>query len=348
MTNTIDENEISRWAAPNGPVALYLRRDLLPVEGEGGVFFPPTYADAKDGYNIDTLSDGTKVVLVDSVGAQANRIEPLFKEEKLAHLVPQVNITFETTQKTKGRISLLEAGHRLGDAAVRSTELKDEATKAFRALLDGDATPLARLNPTALLFGAWDSRDTMAKVPRILQSVIRAWDIELLHRSAQYTPSLPYAELGAFTDKDREKAEGNSKSVLAQRGFVDVPAGQTHGGVVARGPIRQDVTVNLIALRRLEARGGSSELLREYILGLALVAATQYSDPFLRQGCLLVPKSPEDAWEVVERDGSRTAVRLDSNQVFDFATSRASSFEVPAEPRTVAFDKNLAKGDLKA
>ena len=43
---------------------------------ESTVFFPPTYADV--GYNIDSLSDGTKVATVDSVGSQANRIEPIF------------------------------------------------------------------------------------------------------------------------------------------------------------------------------------------------------------------------------------------------------------------------------
>ena len=61
---------------PTAPVALHLKQTLLPVEGEGAVFFPPTYAEI--GYNIDTLSDGSNVVTVDSVGAQANRMEPAF------------------------------------------------------------------------------------------------------------------------------------------------------------------------------------------------------------------------------------------------------------------------------
>ena len=56
------------------------KQKLLPVEGEGGVIFPPTYADI--GYNIDTLSDGTKVATIDSVGSQANRMEPIFKAAK--------------------------------------------------------------------------------------------------------------------------------------------------------------------------------------------------------------------------------------------------------------------------
>ncbi|HTV30504.1 MAG TPA: type I-U CRISPR-associated RAMP protein Csb1/Cas7u, partial [Xanthobacteraceae bacterium] len=67
---------INDWADnKNGPVALTCKQKLLPVEGEGGVIFPPTYADI--GYNIDTLSDGTKVATIDSVGSQANRIEPI-------------------------------------------------------------------------------------------------------------------------------------------------------------------------------------------------------------------------------------------------------------------------------
>src|SRR6202034_1250134 len=64
---------INSWADdPKGPVALICKQKLLPVEGEGSVIFPPTYADI--GYNIDTLSDGTKVATIDSVGSQAHRV----------------------------------------------------------------------------------------------------------------------------------------------------------------------------------------------------------------------------------------------------------------------------------
>src|SRR5436190_17838343 len=99
---------LDTWATdPNGPVALHLKQALLPVEGEGGVIFPPTYADI--GYNIDTLSDGTKVATIDSVGSQANRMEPMFKStgknEKgeelnpLAALVPQIEIILNVKEK---------------------------------------------------------------------------------------------------------------------------------------------------------------------------------------------------------------------------------------------------------
>ncbi len=65
----LSQDIINSWADdPKGPVALHLKQKLLPVEGEGGVIFPPTYADI--GYNIDTLSDGTKVATIDSVGSR--------------------------------------------------------------------------------------------------------------------------------------------------------------------------------------------------------------------------------------------------------------------------------------
>src|SRR5690606_10354355 len=159
------------------------------------------------------------------------------------------------------RVSLLHAGHRLGDALVRSTELNDDARKAFEAFLrDGDVGPLSRLSPTSLVFGVWDSRDTQAKLPRLVQGVIRAWDVDELTRSAQYTPPVDYAALNVFSEEDKQKSENNPKSAIAQRGFVPVPATGAKGGVVARGPILRDLTLNLVALRRLHAKEATEAL----------------------------------------------------------------------------------------
>ena len=328
-----------------GPVALTLQQKLLPAEGPDAVIFPPTYADI--GYNIDTLSDGTMVATLDSVGAQANRIEPLFMapvngapENPYASLVPQLMITIANDRS----VYILEVGHRLGDALIRSTRLGEEASAAFRTYLDGgDSSAIARLAPTSLVFGVWDSRDTQAKLPRIVQSVIRAWNVEPLTRSAQYTPPVDYAGLDVFSPAQRGKQEGNQKSQLAQRGFVHFPAIGQHGGIVVNGDIRRDVSVNLVALRRLE--GGDGRILRRYILGLALVAATAPIDGFLRQGCLVTPDPDAPArWNAVARDGAREDLELDGDAAFAFASEAASEFGVGGS-RTVEFDRALAKAD---
>jgi CRISPR-associated protein Csb1 len=346
---TVTTDTINNWADDSrGPVALHLRQKLLPVEGRDGVIFPPTYAEI--GYSIDTLSDGTKVAQIDSVGAQANRMEPLFKKAKpgesdnpLAKLVPQVEIAI-SNERT---VSILDAGHRLGDAIVRSSDLADDAQKAFKLLLDtGDASAIAKIAPTSLVFGAWDSRDTQAKLPRVVQAVIRAWDVDPIRRSAQYVPPVDYAALDVFTDEEKKKAEGDTKSPLAQRGFVHVPAVNQHGGIVVRGDIYRDVTVNLVALRQIGGDNGVA--LRQYILGLALVAAVELQDGFLRQGCLLtLDPSDKPTWKLVERNGRRTSVNLEEGAVLTYASGAAQRFGVGADCRAT-FKPELAKADLKA
>lgn len=342
-------NTINSWADDSdGPVALHLTQKLLPVEGEGTVIFPPTYAmgEERSPYNIDTLSDGTRVCTIDSVGSQANRMEPIFKAPPYSQLVPQIDIAYGNENK----ISILDAGHRLGDAVVRASksdvfDLPRAAREAFEEFLRGDATAIAKLAPTSLVFGVWDSRDTQAKLPRIVQSVIRAWDVSELKRSAQYNPALDYAALGVFSEEDKQKAEGRTESPLAQRGFVHVPATGAHGGIVARGPIQRDVTVNLVALRRLNGANGTA--LRRYILGLALAAAIEPIDGFLRAGCLLTLDPAFDAkWRLVHRDGTRESVALDRAAIKDYAQSRTEAFGKGSD-RLVRFDAAFAKEDVR-
>jgi CRISPR-associated protein Csb1 len=337
----VTQQTIHGWADdPKGPVALHLRQKLLPVEGEGAVIFPPTYANI--GYNIDELADGTHVATIDSVGSQANHMESLFKADPYDKLVPQIDITYGKSEKT----SILDAGHRLGDAIIRCTELQDEAQEAFSVFLaKGDASKIAKLGPTSLVFGVWDSRGTFARQPRIVQSVVRAWDVRKLTRSAQYNPALDYSALEVFSEDEKKKSEGKSESPLAQRGFVHVPSTEQPGGVVARGDVERVVTVNLIALRRLSGERG--EILRRYILGLSLVAAAAPQEAFLRQGCLLVPDTEQvPTWTVVGRRGERQPIKLTEDFALTYAKSAAKAFGV-GRNRTVAFDKALAKQDVK-
>jgi CRISPR-associated protein Csb1 len=152
--------------------------------------------------------------------------------------------------------------------------------------------------------------------------------------------------MDVFSEEEKRKSEGDAKSPLAKRGFVAVPATGAHGGVVARGPIVRDVTVNLVALRRLT--GGNkadSETLRRYVLGLCLAAVTEPLDGFLRQGCLLVPKPEQQGWEQVARTGQRTRIALSSVDARRLAAQWAEQFGV-GEDRVAKFDRELASADL--
>jgi len=341
----MSEVNIGTWLedSADAPAAIVLREYLAPVEGRDGVFFPPTFAAAENskefpgGYNINDWGNGENVCLVDTVGSQANRIEPMFAAGDYAALVPQLVV--EAGEK---KVSILEAGHRAGDAIVRCTELKDALQKAFQALKNGNAVPLAKLAPTSLVFGVWDSRDTQAKAPRLLAATIRAFNVAELTRSAQYNPAIEYVEEGLL-DETEEK---DALKAYSERGFRHVPASNTHGGVIAKGDIRREVTLQVAALRLL--RGMTDEetkKLRAYLLGLALVAFTKPAVGFLRQGCNLVldgDRKPES--KVVFADGRREDSGLTHHVALEFAKKAAATFGV-GESKTVKFDTKLAKDE---
>ncbi len=340
-----DLKQFDHYLTDDGPAALVVREHLVPVEGADGVLFPPTYAPAEDkskfagGYNIDGDPNGKNVCLIDSVGAQANRIEPIFAKEKYAALIPQIVV--EAGEK---KVNILDAGHRAGDALVRCSALKDALQKAFKEVLKGDATALAKVAPTSLVFGVWDSRDTQAKLPRVVASTIRAYDVRKLTRSAQFNPSAEYV-----TDKLLdEPTDTATKKAYAERGFVHVPATGSPGGVIAHGGIRRDATLGLAALRLLTAGDAAKTLaLRRYILGLALTAFTHNPSGYLRQGCLLVLDidKPREFVEV-HPTGERKPCEITHEAALAYATAAAKAFGV-GPSQTVTFDNEQARRDIK-
>ncbi|MHB1559240.1 MAG: type I-G CRISPR-associated RAMP protein Csb1/Cas7g [Isosphaeraceae bacterium] len=340
-----DAAQFDNYLADDGPAALVIREHMMPVEGRDGVLFPATFAAGDGfpgGYNIDVFPNGTgseNVCLVDTVGSQANRIEPMFADGAYRALVPQIVVKAGDEE-----VNLLTAGHRAGDAIVRCSSLQQELQDAFKSLLKGDATPLARIAPTSLVFGVWDSRDTQAKLPRLIGSTIRAFNVRRLKRSAQYNPATQYVPNGLL-DEPADKA---TTDAYAQRGFIHVPATGSHGGVIADGGIRRDASLGLAALRLLFAGKDEKKTLalRRYILGLALTAFTRNPSGYLRQGCLLVldPDRPREFSEVYPT-GERRPATITHEEALAYATAAARDFGV-GESRTVPFDREKAKADV--
>jgi CRISPR-associated protein Csb1 len=365
VTNELLDN----WATTaDGPVALRLKQTLLPVE-ESGIIFPPTYADI--GYNIDTLSDGTRVAVIDSVGSQANRLEPIFKsasKDPKDWLVPQIEIVIrkeacgeceackrhaddpkkaskackEPREVTR---SLLDLAHRAADAVVQSSPgLLKLIAPAFKKLQQGDAGPLCAIAPTSLVFGVWDSRgDTGEKRPRLVRSIIRAWDVEPLHAAAQFNSV--WKLLDEEQQEELKKEAKAKKTDLSEKGLADAPAtfrktkvqqyrdgapnpdARVLGGVRVNGRIEREVTVNLVALRGLRgANDVETNAIRKYLLGLSLVAATADIELFLREGCLLRYAENGDAWYQVPRRGDPAAVALSAETPKQYAETQAGHF----------------------
>lgn len=327
------------WLKPDGPVALVVREELAPVQGKGSVFFPPTFAPPEGskenpGYVVDETADG-KVALIDSVGAQSNRMEPLFKTEPYTKLVPKAVVRIGDRE-----VNLLDVGHRAADAVVRFSDRWNDLRNAFIAVKDRrDVTTLAKLSPTSLIFGVWDSRDTQVKLPRIVGSTIRAYQVERLSRSAQFF---------AAAEKDEIEDLG-SKDFLSAVGLTDAPAGRTHGGVIAHGDIRREAILNLVALRALTASDAQqTTVLQRYLLGLALVAVLAPSNGFLREGCLLVPASEDGPQqELVQRNGKREPMKISHDDVTEFASAAADAFGVGPGWTAIFQKENVTKAKTK-
>jgi CRISPR-associated protein Csb1 len=360
---------LNTWATDStGPVALHLKQKLLPVEvidaenkdgPVAGIIFPPTYADI--GYNIDTLADGTRVATIDSVGSQANRLEPIFKSESQDRkdwLVPQIQIKLN-----EGRsVSLLELAHRAADAVVQSSpDLKKVIGGAFKSLQSGDAGPLCAMAPTSLVFGVWDSRgDSGEKRPRLVRSIIRAWNVEPLHAAAQFNSIWKALNEDQQDELKRAVKEKDKEGKLSKVGLADAPGvfrktdkipqfrdgapnpeARVLGGVIVRGRIERQVTVNLVALRALRGKDDSeTKAIRKYLLGLSLSAATADIELFLREGCLLRYADGNDIWYHVPRRGTPTEVTLEKSVINQHVTDAAKHFR-PKWPQKLDFEFDL-------
>ncbi len=350
LINTFDE-----LLEDDGPAAIVFRRKLLPVEGKDAWIFPPTFAKSQSAeeeeegtggdYQIDLLPDDPRrnVCIIDSVGSQANRMEPVFKEERYAALVPQLVVTM----KDGDSVNILDAGHRAADAAFRfSTELGPKLWDAFESIKKTrDYSKLARLAPTSLIFGVWDSRGTGVKIQRIVRSVIRAYNVTEAKRYATYQAPYDYTANGLIS-ADLDKGTGKNNP-LSQEGFKFSLATGTHGGVQVGGDINQEAIINLVALRTLT----EDTHLKRYLFGLSLVALS-YRDQQcfnLREGCLLRAATRVDyegEWRKVGFDSSEEPISINHEDALSYAAAAKAHFASEAKVQD-EFDKATADSWLK-
>ena len=336
-------NDINHLIQDRNAVAISVSQKLVPMEGRQSPIYPSTYPAAeKQGhrfetpYNINQLKDGRMVATLDSVQSQANRMEAAFVEE-LAHAVPRVTVAAGDRV-----VMLTELPHRLADAVIRASELHDAIRDAFEAYDAGDPSLIAKLGPTSLVYGAWDSRDTRVKIPRLIRSEIHAWDVDVFTRSAQFSGTFSRQELG-FTEQEWKKG--------ADIGFAPTPSVDAHGGVMVNGEIQQLATLHLGQCRALDR---ATPGLGTYVLGLALaglwIGGRDYT---LRTGCWLVPHGTPEV-TIVDRLGQRIPLELTTEAVLAFldgpALTAARQLEVPLEDaQAIAanFDIKAGKALLK-
>ena len=204
--------------------------------------------------------------------------------------------------------------------------------------------PLARLAPTSLVYGAWDSRDTRVRVPRAIAATIRAVDVSVLTRSAQYSGAFGQAALGL------DAAEWKK---AAAAGFAPTPCVDRPGGVLVHGAIVQSASIVLEGLRGYRT-ADASDVLPAYLLGLALGGLLTTGRRYrLRSGCALVPAGPAE-WRAVTESGERLDVAIDADSVVAElrdaarAWSEAAQVALGGAPIVHAFDPDRARTMLSA
>lgn len=291
-----------RKAVKERAAGLRCRNTLQPAGGEGTKVFPPTYSGAvyaTEKRRMPGREEPVECVLLDSVQSQANRMEEALQQavDDGRLTLPVIEVDFggyfpgeDQSEDMRlldpvGKISSLQAPHRIADAILRDSMLgkesfrKSEIGRQIDRVSLRNATPLFELCPTALLFGMWDSTGPKgglgAKFERAIVSEIVGIDavygvktssrIDPLGIQKGAGPVYETADGGWTLDESKAKIE---KKKPVMRGKDGKPSEVNHGniapslsekspdGLYLAGGVtivqaEQTIVLSLPALRRL-------------------------------------------------------------------------------------------------
>lgn len=350
--------DILRRAVAGTAAAFRCRRRLQPAGGEGDKVFPPTFAGAVyavERRRVPGREDPVQCVVLDTVQSQANRMELALQDAVDAGRLslPLVVVDFSACGPTGdleadaaagrlvdavGKVTSLQAPHRLADAILRDSELdgtpfrKSDRGKRLNRVSALNATPLFELCPTALVFGMWDSTGPKGglgpKFERAIVSELVGVGAEVgdLRRGVRRDPLEIRAAVKVLRAADRSwtVVEPNTKGTVApsevNHSSVPFPKQRDRktddnyydGATVEYA--EQTTTLSLIALRRLRfplngtPTPQADVAARAALAALGLCAATLAFEGGvgLRSRALLWPLGPM-TWELLDRPGEAPA-----------------------------------------
>ncbi|MFZ5484077.1 MAG: type I-G CRISPR-associated RAMP protein Csb1/Cas7g [Pseudomonadota bacterium] len=278
MTLSLDtlKNAIAGHAA-----AFRCITEYQPAGGVGDKVFPPTYEGGKYAVEKRVIEGGEVVdcVLLDSVQSQANRMElallEAFRDGRID--LPVVTVRFDDARLKKPfTVTSLEAPHRVADAILRDSLLdgvifrKSAKGKMLDTTDVKNATSLFGLNPTALVFGLWDSTGPRgglgAKFQRALVSEMVGYEAKpgvttggkVDHMNILIDAGTLYErkdKTDAVPDWTLEKAQSNNGKILGKKGK---PSEANLGGVTPDFSYAKDSNGNIIKEQdgSLRVKGG--------------------------------------------------------------------------------------------
>jgi len=364
--------------------ALRSRTVMQPAGDVGDKVFPPTYLNAqyakekrkvkREGGTVESV----ECVLLDSVQSQANRMEEALQQAIDAKLisVPLVEVDFAEIDLVDpvGRITSLQAPHRIADAILRDSELdgvafrKSDLGKQIDHVSIRNATPFFELCPTALIFGVWDSTGPKgglgAKFARAMVSEIVGFDADFGVKTGSRIDPLQIragAKIVMNKDKDgyRLANEKDKKSVSpSEKNHGNIPPTiDDNAGGVTVSHAEQTVVISMPAFRRLrfpvdgEYKPEYDEAARAVLVSLSIVAATLAAENGfdLRSRCLLWP-TEKMRWESLLKPGEDpVVVEISAEQacaLYNEAVEAAKACGLPYRTEAVSLKPGKSLTDL--
>jgi CRISPR-associated protein Csb1 len=351
--------------------------------GQGEIVFPSTYSGG--GYlisdrRIPGYPEAVKCAILDSVQSQANRMEDALAEDirneniHLPHAVTDFTEAAKTFKKHVGKITSLEAPHRIFDAIIRDSELGNirfPYTAAGIAVVKANgknATGLFQHDPTSLLFGSWDSTGVSGglgeKYTRCVVSEVVAINVEVSKRGAARVDPLnasrhvpikrdPKEKLIWEVSGD-EKAKGLIKASEINHGNIP-PTVSEYGGITC-DYIQQSSTISFPALRQLRFPVNGKEnpdvnaSAQTVLAAIALHAAALNVARgwHLRSRCdLVLDEDQAVEWEILGNAPTKKPLSADATRaLLKEAITQATKAGLPWESKPLELKPSKALADL--
>jgi len=319
--------------------AIRVKIHLHPVAGPGEKIFPATHLKGVYAEETRNISDGklgfrkSHAVLIDSVQSQANRLEQVLLQAIDAGDLVLPMLYLEVNGH---RVTSLDAPHRVYDAFFWDALLKGQAfreSEIGRTLVAAQprcAQSLFAYAPTALLFGAWDSRAgglRGARFARAIESEIIALDAEVGVRTSSRICPVGIKNVAAYKgqtepytlheEEATRDSKGNPVTVkITEVGHSNIPPTVAQGGITA-AEIVQTAVISLTQLRQLRfGEEGVSNIARATLAAIGLVALTRQLDSgyALRSRCHLVPVEEPVFLLIGNRAGEVREVQINAKE----------------------------------
>ena len=337
MAMTIDtERLLSACSDSASDDGIRIDTNLQSLSGPGGPVKPAVYEGGK--YQMDRRwasdddTEPTRVIVIDNVPSQANRLEQALQRAREEISIPELILDLSGIQGLPAHLprllSSLEFPHRNADAYLRDAVLGDERfirTKIGQAIFGAtaqDCGPLMSWFPQSLLYGFWQSG--LGK-KRNNSKHARAWVSEIVGWQPAATGTKTLGLKGDplnLTTKDHDVdvivdendptqwdvgtqvGKGFKKSRLSEIGHGQIPfmGANAPASAVSFRRVTQRATVSFAQLRRVslgrEAHRAADAAARALLVALGLHAhQLAFGHAFaLRSGADLRPTSTTVTW----------------------------------------------------